>query len=71
MDCKREIVIVSGLRTPLGKAGGKLASLHAVDLGVQTIRDLLAHSPVSAKMLDQVIIGNVIQPADAANVRTG
>ncbi len=68
MDCKREIVIVSGLRTPLGKAGGKLASLHAVDLGVQTIRDLLAHSPVSAKMLDQVIIGNVIQPADAANV---
>lgn len=68
MGRKREIVIVSGLRTPLGKAGGKLASLHAVDLGVQTIRDLLAHSPVSAKVLDQMIIGNVIQPAEAANV---
>jgi len=68
MDNSREIVIVSGLRTPLGKAGGKLASLHAVDMGVLTIRELLARSPVPVKELDQVIIGNVIQPADAANI---
>jgi acetyl-CoA acetyltransferase family protein len=52
----------------MGKAGGSLASLTAVDLGVLAIRELLARSPVPAEMLDQVIIGNVIQPADAANI---
>jgi len=68
MDKEREIVIISGLRTPLGKAGGKLASLQAVDLGVLVIRELLMRSSVPLAEIDQVIIGNVIQPVNAANV---
>ena len=68
MAKQREVVIVSGIRTPFGKAGGALAGLHAVDLGVLAIRELLSTSSVAADNLDAVIIGNVIQPTDATNI---
>lgn len=68
MAAKRQVVVVAGLRTPLGKAGGSLAKLSAVDLGVLAMRELLARAPVSAEQLDAVIVGNVIQPIDATNI---
>jgi len=61
-------VVVSGWRSPLGKAGGALAGMAAVDLGVAVAREVMVRSPVPAKTLDSVIIGNVIQPAEAANI---
>jgi len=64
----REVVVVSGLRTPLGKAGGAFDKLGAVELGSMAMRELLARSPVAGDDIDQVIIGNVIQPAEAANI---
>jgi len=63
-----DVAIVAGIRTPLGKASGVFDQLGAVDLGVLTVREVLARSPVSRDDIDQVIIGNVIQPAEAANV---
>ncbi|MDX8411050.1 MAG: thiolase family protein [Mariprofundaceae bacterium] len=68
MNPKREIVVIAGIRTPLGKAGGGLAGLSAVDLGVLTARELLSRGPVTAEAIDAVVIGNVIQPSDAANI---
>lgn len=65
---QREIVIIGGVRTPLGKAGGTLAGWNAVDLGVLAVRELLSVSAVSADDLDAVIIGNVIQPSEATNI---
>jgi len=59
---------VAGIRTPLGKAGGIFDNLTAVDLGVLAVREVLARSPVSRDDIDSVIIGNVIQPAEAANI---
>lgn len=67
-DMQREIVVVSGWRSPLGKAGGAFSRMTAVDLGVAVAREVIARSPVSSAMLDAVIIGNVIQPAEAANI---
>jgi len=64
----REVVIVAGIRTPLGKAGGVFEYLSAVDLGAMAMREVLARSPLSKEDVDTVIIGNVIQPAEAANV---
>ncbi|MDX8405867.1 MAG: thiolase family protein [Mariprofundus sp.] len=64
----RDVVVVSGVRTPLGKAGGAFDKLSAVELGTLAVRELLARSPVTVDNLDQVIIGNVIQPSDAANI---
>ncbi|MDX8391492.1 MAG: thiolase family protein [Mariprofundaceae bacterium] len=65
---QREIVVVSGWRSPLGKAGGMLAGMSAVELGVAVMRETLARSPVAANDVDAVMIGNVIQPAEAANI---
>jgi len=65
---QREIVVVSGWRSPLGKMGGVFARMTAVDLGVAVAREVLARSPVNRNDLDAVIIGNVIQPAEAANI---
>jgi len=64
----REIVVVGGVRTPMGKFGGYFAQLTAVDLAAMAIRELMARTPVSIEQLDAVIIGNVIQPADATNI---
>ncbi|MCK5640560.1 MAG: thiolase family protein [Gammaproteobacteria bacterium] len=64
----REVVVVAGIRTPLGKAGGAFDQFGAVDLGAITVREVLARSPLTRDDIDQVIIGNVIQPAEAANI---
>jgi len=64
----REVVVVGGVRTPMGKAGGMLAHFSAVDLGVQAMRELLARLPVPKSAIDAVIVGNVIQPANAQNI---
>jgi len=68
MNPKREIVVVAGIRTPLGKAGSGMAGLSAVDLGALSARELLSRAPVSTAAIDAVVIGNVIQPAEAANI---
>ena len=64
----REVVVVAGIRTPMGKIGGSLEGLSAVELGMHAVRELLARSPLTRDDIDSVIIGNVIQPADAVNI---
>jgi len=64
----REVVIVSGIRTPMGKMGGSFNGMSAVDLGMHALRELLARSPLTREDIDSVIIGNVIQPAEATNI---
>ncbi len=54
-------VIVAGARTPIGRFGGGLADLQAVELGALAIREALARSGVSADQVDYVIMGHVLQ----------
>lgn len=63
-----EVVVVAGIRTPMAKAGGAFDQIGAVDLGTMALREVLARSPVCSDAIDEVIIGNVIQPSDAANI---
>lgn len=65
---RERIAIIDGLRTPYAKAGGVLARLTADDLGAIAVRELMARTGYDAKKLDECIVGNVAQPADAANV---
>lgn len=64
----REVVIVAGLRTPFVKAGGELASVHPVDLGVAALKELLQKTSVPVNEIDEVIIGNTGSPSDAVNI---
>lgn len=60
-------VLVAGARTPIGKLGGALASLTAVDLGGHAIRGALARARVDGGAVDAVIMGNVVQAGVGPN----
>ncbi|NOT34951.1 MAG: acetyl-CoA C-acyltransferase [Candidatus Eisenbacteria bacterium] len=59
--------ILAGLRTPFAKAGGPLKHTPVTELGRVAIGELLARSSVDPARLDEVILGNCAQPAEAAN----
>ena len=54
-------VVVAGARTPIGKFGGALSDLAAVDLGAAAIREALVRAGVTADQVDYVIMGHVLQ----------
>jgi acetyl-CoA C-acetyltransferase len=71
----RRPVLLTAARTPVGRFGGALRGIDAVDLGAHAIRAALerAGNPVP----DQILLGNVVQagngqnPARVAAVRAG
>ncbi len=65
---KERIAIISGFRSPMGKAGGAMKNLTAHDLGARIVKEVLIRSQVDPEKIDEVIIGNVANPADAANI---
>ena len=65
---KERIAIIDGLRTPFGKAGTVLAGISADDLGANVVRELLAKMDFPTGDIDELIFGNVGQPANAANI---
>ncbi|MBW0000402.1 MAG: thiolase family protein [Verrucomicrobia bacterium] len=65
---KEPIFIVAGVRTPFVKAGTALADTEAVDLGKTAVSLLLARTGIDPGKIEEVIMGCVGQPVDAANV---
>ncbi|MHC4413819.1 MAG: thiolase family protein [Planctomycetota bacterium] len=62
------IAILDGIRTPFCKAGGPLKDVGADDLGTIVVKELLARTGLGPQQIDEVIFGNVAQPAHAANI---
>jgi acetyl-CoA acetyltransferase family protein len=62
------LVIVDGVRTPFSKMGTDLATVPAAELGSSAVRALLARTAYDPGAIDEVIMGCVGQPADAANI---
>jgi acetyl-CoA C-acetyltransferase len=57
--------VITGLaRTPIGKYGGGLASLRAVDLGGHAIAGAMARSGTDPAAIDEVIFGHVLQAGE-------
>lgn len=65
---KERIAIIDGVRTPFCKAGGVFKHWEAEDLGAYAVKELLARIDIDPATIDEVIFGNVIQPAHATNV---
>ncbi|MDF0725428.1 thiolase family protein [Cytobacillus sp. S13-E01] len=57
---KRDAVIVSAVRTPIGRQGGLLAELEAHQFGAIVIKEAMERANVTAEMVDDVILGNVL-----------
>ena len=64
----KDVVIVSPLRTPVGAHGGALRSLRAQDLAAIVFKAVLERTGIDPGILDEVILANIGQPSDAANI---
>jgi acetyl-CoA C-acetyltransferase len=76
-DTRTRAVIVSAVRTPIGRFLGGLSALSAPDLGAAAIREAVARSGVPVEEVEEVIMGNVVQggvgqaPARQAALKAG
>jgi acetyl-CoA C-acetyltransferase len=76
-DPRTTPVIVSAVRTPIGRFLGGLSSLSAPDLGAIAIREAVSRAGVAPEDVAEVIMGNVVQggvgqaPARQAAVKAG
>jgi acetyl-CoA C-acetyltransferase len=72
-----EVLLAGVARTPVGKLGGSLSSVSAVDLGAVVIRAALERAGVPPEAVDAVVMGTVITaglgqiPARQAALKAG
>ncbi len=66
MDNK-DVVIVSGCRTPIGSFGQSLKDVRAFQLGALVMKEAISRAGIKPDMLDDVIFGDCIQCCDEAN----
>ncbi|WP_249595743.1 acetyl-CoA C-acetyltransferase [Peribacillus frigoritolerans] len=64
----REVVIVGAARTPVGAFGGSLANVSAVDLGVVAAKEAIKRANISADLIDEVLVGNILSAGLGQNV---
>ncbi|MDQ2925242.1 MAG: acetyl-CoA C-acetyltransferase [Acidobacteriota bacterium] len=73
----RDVVIVSAVRTPVGKFQGALSELTAVELGAIAVRAAVERAGIAAESVDECIMGCVLpaglgqNPARQAALRGG
>jgi acetyl-CoA C-acetyltransferase len=63
-----DIVIVSAVRTPVGRYGGSLKSLNSGHLASIVIKEAIKRAGISANEVDEVILGEVRQSTESSNV---
>ena len=65
---KERIAIIDGIRTPMCKAGGVFKDIQADQLGAWIVTELIARSEIDPALIDELIMGNVGNPAHAMNI---
>jgi acetyl-CoA acetyltransferases len=64
----KEVVILSAVRTPIGKMGRQLAKYSSVQLGTLAAKAAIQQAEIQPKRINQTIIGNVLQAGSGQNV---
>src|SRR5437667_2208938 len=73
----KETVIISAVRTPIGKFQGALKSMSATQLGAIVVKAAVERAGLAPEQIDEVIMGNVVSaglgqnPARQAALRGG
>src|SRR5262249_44961837 len=73
----KDVVIIAGVRTPVGRFQGALKSMTAPQLGATVVRAAVERAGLSSGQVDEVIMGNVVSaglgqnPARQAALRGG
>jgi acetyl-CoA acetyltransferase len=65
---QRRVAIVAGARTPFTKMGGPLRDVHVSELAKVALQETLYRAHWPSERLDEVLLGNVVMPADATNL---
>jgi acetyl-CoA C-acetyltransferase len=60
MAAGREVVVLSGVRTAVGKYGGSLKDMPPADLGAAVVREAVSRSGVEPAEVGHTVFGNVI-----------
>lgn len=64
----REVVIASGVRTPIGNFGGALAGVSAAELGAIAIGEALKRAGIKPDQVDEVYMGCILQAGQGQGV---
>ena len=64
MSKETEAVILSAVRTPIGKFQGTLSSLPATKLGAVAVKAAVQRAGIDAKDIEEVLMGNVLQAGE-------
>ncbi|SFC85254.1 acetyl-CoA acetyltransferases [Bacillus sp. OV322] len=62
----REVVIVEGIRTPVGRRNGLLKNVRPDDLAATVLRNLAVRAGISPHIIEDVILGCVTQTGEQA-----
>jgi len=63
----RDVVIVSAVRTPIGRLGGALRHSSAVELGALVLREAVRRAGLEPEEVDEVIVGHARQAGNGPN----
>ena len=61
------VVITAAVRTAIGKLGGSLADMPAIELGRLVVKEALSRSTVDPRHVDELIMGQVLQAGCGSN----
>jgi acetyl-CoA C-acetyltransferase len=64
---KESVVILSAVRTPVGKFGGSFKDINAVTLGTAVSKEALKRAGISPDRIDEVIFGQARQAGNGPN----
>ncbi|HEX6501599.1 MAG TPA: acetyl-CoA C-acetyltransferase [Terriglobales bacterium] len=67
MPAFEDVVILSGVRTPIGKFQGALSDCTAPQLGAIAVREAVKRANVDPKLVDECIMGNVVSAGIGQN----
>ncbi len=74
---RREVLIISGARTPIGRFQGTLVNTPAPELGAVAVREAVKRAGIQPESVEEVILGNVVSaglgqaPARQAALKAG
>lgn len=60
----KDVVIVSGVRLPVGSYGGSLKNISAIDMGAMVVAEAVKRAGIQPSDVDEVVIGQVGQVAE-------
>ena len=60
----KDVVIVSGVRLPVGSFGGSLKTVSAIDMGAMVVKEAVKRAGIAPEAVDECVIGQVGEIAE-------